>query len=734
MNDQGNNESKALEGLNDLQREAVLAGEGPVLVEAAVGSGKTRVLTRRLAWLLETGRAEPDRLLVLTFTNRAAREMKQRVHELLGPGAASVIRFFGTFHSVCRRLLNEELPLESYGLRPGFTITDEMERQALIGELAGALGEETGRRRIGELSRSIVRLKQAACGSFTFADTGEGLGDLPDSPLELELHKQYQERLARANACDFDDLILLPLRMLIDQTDVRKQLGARFDHVLVDEFQDTDRLQYLLLKGLLGPSQNLFLVGDPNQSIYTWRGACPEIFRRFREEYPGARTCTLSQHYRSSKTILGAAAGLARVGDGAGETEAPWTDNGDGPPLRLMACADERGQADLVAAEVQRLNSEEGVPFGSVAVLYRVNAQAAPVEAALRRDGVPVRVASSRPLTDLPAVRKLLGLWKALINPDDLISLRAAAGLPAWKLSPLMLSTLEKAGERHGLSLGQVLLSIDDLENLPARTLERARHFARALEELGAEATALAPTELFDLTVERSGFREEIRVHTAAGDDLWRRVLELRRRGEHLTGIDPWEAWPTFLAEVSLVSGAPGGEQTSVGQSVNLMTIHAAKGLEFEAVFIIGVNEGLLPLAGREEGSADFEEERRLLFVAMTRARQHLVLTHLLSVTRWGAAPWPSRFLHGLPGLPAESAGPASFLDTDGRNAVPVVEPEPPPSPPSLAPGDRVAHPRLGPGTVLEVGEGRIRIRFDESGEEKDLLTAFSTELKLIDG
>ncbi len=741
MNDQQNEnkeQPKALENLNTLQREAVQAGDGPVLVEAAVGSGKTRVLTHRLAWLLETGRAEPDRLLVLTFTNRAAREMRERVQVMLGPGAAAAIRFFGTFHSVCRRLLNEELPLEQYGFRKGFTIYDEMERRDLIGELAGRLDTGSGGRpRLAELVHSTVRLKQAACGSFFFAEPDSGLSEIPDGSFELELHRLYQERLVAANAMDFDDLILLPLRMLIDHADVRKRMGRRFDHILVDEFQDTDRLQYLLLKGLLGPGKSLYVVGDPNQSIYTWRGACPEMFRRFREEYPGSRSYSMGQHYRSSSTILRAAAELVAA-------DPPWTENEAGPPVRVIACDDERHQADWVAREAQRLNLEQGIPFGSMAVLYRVNAQAPRVEAALRRDGVPVRVVSPKNITDLPPVRKLLALFKALLNPDDQLSLLAAATLPAWKLTPLMLGTLQQAGERHGLSLGQVLLSLEDLDDLPAKTRERAALFAATLEELGAEAMVRPPEEVFDLAVERSGFREkEIRVHTAAGEELWQRILEIRNRAADQEGLDPWDAWPAFLAQVALSAGSAGSEQGASDRALNLMTIHAAKGLDFEVVFIIGLNEGLLPLAGKDAGTPEFEEERRLLFVGMTRARQQLLLTHMLTVSRRGSAPWPSRFLDRLPRSLIESSGPlpqagqggGSFLDGDGRlpHQVEQADKPPPPAVPGrpAEPGDRVTHPRLGKGVVLLHQEGRIRIRFD-SGEEKDLLAAFSPELEII--
>lgn len=755
MNDIGTGErqeARALEGLNRLQREAVLAGEGPVLVEAVVGSGKTRVLTRRLAWLLETGRAEPDRLLVLTFTNRAAREMKQRVVELLGPSAAGAIRFFGTFHSVCRRLLNEELPLEPYGLRRGFTIYDEGERQALIGELAGRQDNGGARPRIAQLVRSTVRLKQAACGSFSFADSG-GVPDVPTAgSLEREVHRLYQERLTAANALDFDDLILLPLRMLIDLAEVRERLGGRFDHILVDEFQDTDRLQYLLLKGLLGKGKSLFVVGDPNQSIYTWRGACPEIFRRFGEEYLGSRTFRLSQHYRSSATILKAASRLAGLAEpGPAAPDPPWTENEPGPPLRLTACDDDRDEADLVAREVIRLNREEGIGFGSMAVLYRVNAQAQRVEAALRRDDVPVRVVAPKKLADLPPVRKLLALFKVLVNPDDQLSLRVAATLPAWKLTPLMLGSLEQAGQRHGLSLGQVLLSLEDLDDLPKRTRERAALFAAALEELGAEAMVRPPAEVFDLAVQQSEFREkEIRVHTASGEELWQRIQEIRHRACDQEGLEPWDAWPAFLAEVSLSTGAAGVERSASNRAVNLMTIHAAKGLEFDAVFIIGVNEGLLPLAGRLEGTPEFDEERRLFFVGMTRARRYLQMTHLLTVNRRGGAPWPSRFLDLLPQSLIETSGPlpeagkggtGSFLDGDGRlpdQARPDARKDQPrPGKESgLAPaaGDRVTHPRHGSGTVLDVtDDGRIRIRFDSVGE-KELLAAFSTDLEKLEG
>ena len=634
------------------------------------------------------------------------------------------MRFFGTFHSVCRRLLNEELPLAEYGYRPGFTIYDEGERQALIGELAGEMNTGGGRSRVAELMRAVARLKQ-----LPFLEPSAE----PAAPLAVELHKRYVDRLVSANALDFDDLILLPLRMLIDHADVRERLAGRFDHVLVDEFQDTDRLQFLLLKGLLGGRESLYVVGDPNQSIYTWRGAYPEIFRRFRKEYPGASAFALAQHYRSSSTILEAANGLAGPGEGE---DRPWTRNEPGPPVRLAACDDERDQADWVSREVLRLHREEGVAFGAMAVLYRINAQATRLEAALRRDGVAVRVVAPKSLLDLPPVRKLLALWKALLNPDDRLSICHAAALPAWQLTPLMLRQLEEAGERYKLTLGQVLLSLDDLDELPARTRERASLFAAALSDLGAEMTARPAVELFDLTVARSEFREkEIRVHTAAGEELWQRMLGLRRLAEEEADLDPWEAWPAFLAAVSLSGGADGNREGPSRDAVNLMTIHAAKGLEFDAVFVIGLNEGLMPLAGREEGTPEFEEERRLLFVAMTRARKHLALTHMTRVARRGVAPWPSRFVDLLPRHLVDGIGPlpdapsaGAFLDGPGRKVAPPSRPAHPK--PEFAAGDRVAHPRHGTGIVVQNSGGRIRVRFD-SGEEKELLAGFSPDLEL---
>jgi len=404
--------------------------------------------------------------------------------------------------------------------------------------------------------------------------------------------------------------------------------------------------------------------------------------------------------------------------------------------VRLVACDDERDQAELVTREAIRLHREESIPYGSMAVLYRVNAQSVRVEAAMRREEVPVRVVAQKSVLNLPPVRKLLGLLKALLNPDDRMSLSLAATLPAWKLTPLMLARLEQAGEQHGLSLGQTLLSINDLDDLPKSTLERAHAFAAALEELGAEAMVRPPGEIFDLAVERSGFKTEIKAHTAGGEELWQRVLEIRERASEQEELDPWEAWPAFLAEMAL-NARSGDEPGTAEQALNLMTIHAAKGLEFDAVCIIGLNEGLLPLAGKTEGTPEFEEERRLLFVGMTRARQHLSLTHMLTTSRRGVAPWPSRFLDRLPRellsvdgpLPAEPVvATGSFLDGDGQPPSPL---NPPPVEPAA--GCRVKHPRLGIGTVLDVGEGRVRIRLDQTGEVKELLTAFLPALEILE-
>jgi DNA helicase-2/ATP-dependent DNA helicase PcrA len=726
-----------LADLDPDQTRAVTHGEGPLLVVAGAGSGKTRVLTYRIAWLLAKGLARPHEVLAVTFTNKAAREMVERVERLLGAPPRG--GFVGTFHRFALQLLRTH-PRE-VGLPQRFAIADEDDQRRIVEGALKKLSIATSQLTPRAARSHISGAKNALLSPRQFAETARAYPDR----LVAEVYAAYQEELAAAGAVDFDDMLLLAVRLLEREEGIRKGLAERFRWLLVDEYQDTNAAQARLLELLSGPRPNLTVVGDEDQSIYRWRGAVVENILRFDEAYPGAAIVTLGRNYRSAEPILKAAAGV--IANNRNRRPKKLTSQaGAGTPVVLVQAADEADEARIVAEEIDRLRAT--VPPGEIAVLFRINAQSRPFEAELVRRAIPYIVVGGIRFWERAEVKDAIAYLRLLVAPDDTLAFRRAIHVPARGIGAATMEILEKAAAEQGVSLPEAA------RRLPESLSNRARLAVAGFFELLAALRETASTEPADHVVaallDRSGLLaqygaadEEDRSRRANLDQLVAAAAEAAERGSDLTG---------FMDEVALLTDA---DQRASGQAVQLSTLHAAKGLEFEAVFLAGLEDGLLPL--RRDGQLDpddEEEERRLAYVGMTRAKRRLTLTWARARRLHGQlmAGRPSPFLLEVPRevlddrtaalgrdpfrshLPPPAGGTAARYGRPGA-APPAPSDFPvrgdggqgtghrgPAHPDGWRPGLKVRHAAFGSGVILQVqGTGaqtRLVVYFDRAGRK----------------
>jgi DNA helicase-2/ATP-dependent DNA helicase PcrA len=703
-----------LEGLNPAQRDAVTHGDGPLLILAGAGSGKTRVITRRIAWLVATGRAGLDQICAITFTNKAAREMRGRVQQLV-PGARGWI---STFHAMCARILRRDI--EHLSLASGrrytrdFSIYDTADRNALIKRILKDLGWDTTRFRPAQVGSWISNVKNEA----RVEPESEGLSGL-EQELLSQAEARYREALEGANALDFDDLLLLTLRLFDEHPGLRDAYSHHFRHVLVDEYQDTNRVQYLLTRHLCSAWGNLVVCGDPDQSIYAWRGADIRNILDFERDFPGAVTVKLEQNYRSTQSILDAAHAVIRHNRSRKEKEL-WTDGERGEPLEALECGDENEEADQIALRIQRLRAE-GHSYSDVAIFYRVNFMQRALERGLRFAGIPYRIAGGVEFYQRKEIKDLISYLKLLVNPSDDVACQRVLNVPPRGIGERSVEVLSSWAADRRVSLARAVASEEARSNVRGRARKSLEAFAALLDQLSdfAERPAL---EALDAVIEATDFFGYLA--SSADESAEAReenVEELRANAETFDNQEPEGRLRGFLEEVALVSDVDGLEGADEGGAVTLMTLHSAKGLEFPAVFIAGLEEELFPhfralVDGGEEG---VEEERRLMYVGITRARARLVLTHATTRTHYGQSSWRerSRFLDEL-GDRIEG-GPAEEPDLLG-------EFEQPDTGPALEEGDWVVHPHFGRGLVERLrGSGvnaRATVSFQGAGTKTLLL------------
>lgn len=695
-----------LSHLDAEQRDAVTHGEGPLLVVAGAGSGKTRVLTYRMAWLLASGRAQPHNLLAVTFTNKAAREMAERVERLLG-GALDG-GFVGTFHRFALQLLRRHP--HKVGLPARFAVADEDEQRKLVEAVLRELGIGPAQLSPRAARAAISRLKNGA--------------EPTPSPLVAEVARAYQEKLVQAGAVDFDDMLTLSVRLLSEDANLRQSLRERFIYLLVDEFQDTNPVQMELLWQLGGPRPNLTAVGDEDQSIYRFRGAEVTHILRFEQTYPGARVLTLGTNYRSAEPILQAAATLI-AHNTARRPKRLRAAGGAGEPVKVMAAADEVEEAAWVVADLRRQRA-----IGrSVAVLFRINACSRPFEAELVRWGVAYRVVGGMRFWDRAEVRDAVAYLRLVANPNDELAFRRVVNVPARGIGAATLEKLGQLARERGCSLPEASRRAG--EQLAGRARTALQDFWALVEGLQRQQDAGLGALVRQL-LQRSGLASqyqasdpEDQARLANLDQLLAAAVEAEGRGLALAA---------FLDEIALLTEADSADSSD---AVLLSTLHAAKGLEFDVVYLVGLEDGLLPLVrGDELAAVDEEEERRLLYVGMTRAKKKLVLTFARSRRLHGEAraSRPSRFLAELP---PELVRPLAHSWARGKPVVPVPSlprEHTPPTESGFSPGMQVEHPSFGRGVVLQVqatgAQSRLVVFFPQAGR-KTLLPQLA-KLKVV--
>ncbi len=704
-----------LEGLNPQQAAAVVHRGGPLLVVAGAGSGKTRVLTRRIAHLLATDEAAPWEILAITFTNKAADEMRRRVVELVGRRAEHM--WVSTFHSACLRMLRAHASILGY--EPGFTVYDELDSRRLVEVVESELGYDLKRLPPRSVAAAISSAKAELLDPSELARRAAGE---PLSSRVAEIYARYQDRLRSANAMDFDDLLMVTVQLLERSEVVRRGYEERFRHILVDEYQDTNKAQNRLVILLGSAQRNVCVVGDSDQSVYRWRGADISNILHFEQAFPDATTIVLEQNYRSTQRVLDAANAII-ANNRARRPKVLFTESAQGPPVVRYRAEDEHDEAAFVAAEVARLHDREGLAYADMAVFYRTNAQSRVLEEELVRREVPYKVVGGTRFYDRREVKDVLAYLRVLVNPADEVSARRILNVPRRGLGDTSVERLVSYSRAEGLTVVGALARAQEA-GLSGRALAGATALWQLLEELRALRETRAPGDLVEEVAARSGYLamlEAERSHEADG-----RIENLYE----LAGVAAeYEDLAELLESVALVSDAD--ELDAAADRVNLMTLHTAKGLEFSAAFLTGLEEGIFPHARALADPMELEEERRLCYVGVTRAKERLYVTHAWRRTLWGSttANLPSRFLAEVPAELVEDVGvlgsgalTARAAPRPGRRQSTGAETL------GLAAGDAVVHDRWGEGTVVwAAGEGdgaQAEVVFASVGRKKLLLSA----------
>jgi DNA helicase II / ATP-dependent DNA helicase PcrA len=679
-----------VEGLNPQQREAVEHGGSPLLVVAGAGSGKTRVLTHRIAHLLATGRARPSEILAITFTNKAAAEMRERVAALVGPAAGRM--WVSTFHSACVRVLRREAA--ALGLRQSFSVYDSADSQRLLTMVLRELDLDTKKYPAKQLSNKISSLKDELVSPERYAlesgasDASGTVANEFDKVLS-DVYTRYQTRLRQAHALDFDDLIMSTVTLLQEHPAVAEHYRRRFRHILVDEYQDTNHAQYILVRELAGsnvrrpvgqdegqPDANdgsaapgftpqsgeLTVVGDADQSIYAFRGATIRNILEFEADYPNARTILLEQNYRSTQNILSAAnAVISRNTDR--KAKRLWTDAGAGAQIIGYVADNEHEEARFIAQEIDRLGDVDKVRPGDVAIFYRTNAQSRALEEVLIRVGLPYKVVGGTRFYERREIKDVIAYLRAVANPDDDVNLRRILNVPKRGLGERAEAMVVAQAERDHSSFGAALDHVEDIPGLTTRALNPLRNFRDLMNELRELADAGAgPAEIIGEVLDRTGYLAELRASEDPQDESRvENLAELHAVASEFEESEPEGTLADFLERVSLVADSdqiPSSDDSEREGApvidpgvVTLMTLHTAKGLEFPVVFLTGMEDGTFPHMRSLHDDVELAEERRLAYVGITRARERLYISRSAVRSAWGMANEfpPSRFLDDIP-------------------------------------------------------------------------------------
>ncbi len=677
-------EKKLLSQLNDAQRQAVLTTEGPVLVIAGAGSGKTRVLTYRIAYLIGVKGVSPYRILAMTFTNKAAEQMKRRIANLLNGEPRGL--WMGTFHSICVRILRWHIDLLGYNRN--FTIYDRTDQATLLKSLMGRGWSENPR----SMASKISRFKN---GRY-----------VPENDIEAKLFQRYQEALKDANALDFDDILLKTIELFEKFPDVAKSYSKRFKYIHVDEYQDTNRSQYVILKHLSQVHGNIFVVGDEDQAIYGFRGADINNILDFERDFPNTTVIRLEQNYRSTQTILKAASTLVSH-NVLRKGKTLWTENPVGKKIPIIECRDEDDEARRVAEIIVK----SGRPYSHFLILYRTNAQSRAIEQALRARNIPYTVVGGMKFYERKEIKDILAYLKLIVNPEDTVSLRRILNVPPRGIGMRTVKFIQDFSEHNGISFfNAILLSIEQ-KMLRPLTINRLRNFVQTIERFRELASTMDAYQIAKVVVEETDYFEYLNRSAQTESEVESRrenVMELLGSIKSFVEENEDGSLESYLSAVSLKTDIDEWDENA--GVVSLMTVHTAKGLEFPVVIIIGVVDSVFPHYRSFTSQEQVEEERRLLHVAITRAKEEVYITfpRYMSIRPMGELE-PSPFLDELPedaivwlgyGLEEEESSASSASDSRSESSQP------------FKPGDIVYHQFFGRGEILKIKDGKAIIRF----------------------
>jgi DNA helicase-2/ATP-dependent DNA helicase PcrA len=704
-----------LAGLNPAQKQAVETIKGPLLIVAGPGSGKTRVITHRVAYLIKVCGINPHRIMAVTFTNKAAREMQERLEKLLGQTAGDLT--LGTFHAICARILRMEG--KAIGLDSKFVIYDEDDQLSLVKQAMQELDIDPKQYTPRSIQSAI---KYAKSRLLTPAGYVEEANSYYETIVQ-RVYERYQQALTKSHGVDFDDLLMKTVHLFDDHPKILAKYQSRYLHILVDEFQDTNITQYKLIKQLAGKHRNICVVGDPDQSIYSWRYADLRNILSFEKDYPDAKVAFLEQNYRSTKTILDVASSIISI-NSRRKPKRLWTENEAGVPVSVIQAYNEDEEAQFVISEIERLTGENVTTAGGCAVMYRVNAQSRALEEAYIRYGLPYKLVGGTRFYQRREVKDVIAYLRVIHNTADSISLTRIINVPGRGIGQRTLAELSGWAKNQDISLYRALQLVADKKGpgLTPRANYALTNFLTMLNGFMDDSRQMNLTGLLNEVLEKTGYKEHV-LNEENGEERWENIQELFTVARDYDELEPADALTAFLEKVSLVSDVDDLDEKV--DATTLITLHQAKGLEFPVVFIIGMEEGLLPHRRSMESGDELEEERRLCYVGITRAQQRVYLLHTYRRNLFGGseATLPSRFLQDIPRQ--FIAGKGLWDDEKDDDFTPVTSlysrsAVKPLSSLKLEIGDRVQHQIFGEGVVINLSSSRddqeITVAFDSAG------------------
>ncbi len=725
-----------LSALNPEQRKAVEAINGPVLIIAGPGSGKTRVITHRIAYLIRVCGVSPHRIMAVTFTNKAAKEMVMRLNNLVSASVKDLT--IGTFHAICVRILRQDGA--AIGVEKDFVIYDNDDQLSLIKKCFESLNLDPKQYSASTILSHISNAKSRMLNTEMYIQQGGSYFE----EVVGRVYEKYQQMLEKSNALDFDDLLIKTVKLFKKHPEILEKYRSRYLHIMVDEFQDTNLVQYQFVKLLAGGYRNICVVGDPDQSIYSWRSADVRNILDFEKDFPDAKTVMLEQNYRSTKNILATASSVISSNSQRKKTEL-WTDNEAGGKIEIIETFTQQEEAQFVVREVERLLKTGEAKLSDCAVMYRTNAQSRVLEEAFIRYGTPYKLVAGTRFYERREIKDIIAYLKLIHNPRDTVSLLRIINIPQRGIGDRTVSLLTEWASSMNISQYQALKSLATSQNFTStpfngRSARLLVDFYNMIDELVKMSFELKPDELFDQIVNKTGYKAYIKSLTDE-EDRWDNVMELRTVAKQYSDFEPVEALSAFLEGVTLVSDVDGLDD--VVDAVTLITLHQAKGLEYPVVFIVGMEEGILPHIRSFDDPAQMEEERRLCYVGITRAKRKVYLVRAFRRSLMGSSTVnsPSRFLKDIPANLVKNSGnglgqnqyhddrplkndmyswernsPAAAAKTSGTTNIP-----------DLKSGDRVKHAQFGEGTVVSCkpskNDSEVVIAFPDVGIKRLLLS-----------